>query len=212
MQIAPDILARHLHDAAAEQLAVEYREKGYAVEAEVPLDGFRADLVARKGDEVIVFEIKAGRWSEEAIQQVSRLRDYVAHEIGGRFRLVLVGLPEPVEIEIEDVRRILEEHAGSVVDDQLAGVASHFHSLDVKDVEYEALRLEEGSLDVKGSAALSLVLQYGSDGDVKRGDGDEIATSYPLRFHLAIDFNGGNLKLDKVHQFQIMREGVNVED
>lgn len=206
MQIAPDILARHLHDAAAEQLTAEYQSKGYVVEAEAALNGLRADLVARRGDEVIVFEIKAGRWSEGTVQQVSHLRDYVANEIGGHFRLVLVGLPEPVEIEIEKVRQILEDYAGTVVDDQLAGEASHFHTLDVEDVEYETLRWRDDSLEVKGSAVLSLVLQYGSDGDVARDDGLEVGASYPLRFHISLVFVEGHLEPGEVYQFEILRD------
>ena len=203
MHIDPQILARHLHEAAVEQLSVEYGLLGYVVESDVQLGGFRADLVARRGEDVVVFEIKAGPWSSGAAEKASGMSDYVARELGGRFRLVLVGVPEPVEVEIGEVERVLQGLAEEKVEDQLAGEASHFHSLDVEDVEYETVHIHEGRVEVKGSASLSLVLQYGSDGDVGRGDGLERNATFPLRFHLVLD---QDMDLEETVAFKIERE------
>lgn len=211
MLITPSILTRHLHEAAAEQLAEEYRSLGYEVEAEVSLNGFQADLVARRGNEVIVFEIKTAPLSRGAAERVSHLKDYVAQTLGGAFRLVLVGVPEPVEVEVEAVEQILEEEAGARVYDQLAGTASHFHSLAVEDVEYESVRIDHGQAELRGSASLWLTAQYGSDGDVVRGDGDEIEMWFSLRFHILLDLNGDVPQLAEVRSLEIVQDE-SVED
>ena len=204
MQIESRLLARHLHQAVAEQLSEDYRRRGYSVESDVRLGAFWADLVARKGEEVVVFEIKTTEpWSIGRAEQAGRLRDYVAGELDGQFRFVLVGVPEPVDVEIEEVETVLQALAEDEVNDQLLGEASHFHSLDVEDVEYEAVRIHEGQIEVRGTASLSLVLQYGSDGDVERGDGLEHSAVFPLRFHLVLD---QELRLSEAVAFKIERE------
>ena len=87
--------------------------------------------------------------------------------------------------------------------DQLAGEASHFHSLYVEDIEYEAVRIQDDEVEVRGRAVLSLVLQYGSDGDVRRGNGLERGASYPIRFHLMFD---PEMDSAEVRSFEIERE------
>jgi hypothetical protein len=203
MQIEPAILSRHLHDAAVEQLAAEYRDRGYVAETEVMLGEFRADLVTRKGSEMIVFEVKAGQSSARTSAEVSRMMEYVGRELGGRFRLVLVGVPQPVEVEIERVETILLDLAQNPVGDQLAGEASHFHSLDVEDVEYDLVRIRDEQVEVRGRALLSLVLQYGSDGDIRRDDGMERDASYSIRFDLVLDLD---MNLSEATEFKIERE------
>ncbi|MAQ95404.1 MAG: hypothetical protein CMM84_18000 [Rhodothermaceae bacterium] len=202
MQIQSAILARHLHDAAIEQLASDYESRGYSVEVEANFDGVRVDLIARRAEEVIVFEVKASKGLDHAVDS-ARKASHVADQLGAQFRLVLVGVPEPVEIEIEPVRDALQELAENKVADQLAGEASHFHSLYVEDIEYEAVRIQDDEVEVRGRAVLSLVLQYGSDGDVRRGNGLERGASYPIRFHLMFD---PEMDSAEVRSFEIERE------
>lgn len=202
MQIHPSILARHLHDAAIEQLASDYESKGYTVETEALLDDVRADLVARRGSDTIIFEVKPSQNLDKTGASVRRVSQ-AADRLGAQFRLVLVGVPEPVDIEIERVRDALQELAEDRVGDELAGEASHFHSLYVEDVEYEAVRIQDDEVEVRGRAVLSLVLQYGSDGDVRRGDGLERNDSYPLRFHLVLNAETTPME---VRVFEIGRE------
>ncbi|MBO0952182.1 hypothetical protein [Fibrella forsythiae] len=43
-----------MHDIAVEQLMADYQAKGYQVAKEEKIGNYRADLVARKTDEVVV--------------------------------------------------------------------------------------------------------------------------------------------------------------
>ena len=80
----------------ARQTAQEYRDKGYDVSTEVPLDflpGFRADLVARKGDQAKVIEVKT-RSSLAADHRISQLAEILDSKPGWTFELIMVGEPE----------------------------------------------------------------------------------------------------------------------
>lgn len=81
--------------------ADEYRNQGYEVTPEARLDFmpgfFRADLLARKGDEVRVIEVKA-RASLKISPQIVRLAEAVKSKPGWHFDLILVGDGEKVEL------------------------------------------------------------------------------------------------------------------
>lgn len=79
--------------------AEEYRSKGYEVQFEAPLDflpSFRADLVARKGDDVRVIEVRS-RSSLAADPRIAELTRLVDSKPGWSFELVLVSEPEKLE-------------------------------------------------------------------------------------------------------------------
>ena len=80
-------------------VADEYRNRGYEVAQDVPLESvpdLRADLVVRKGDEVRVVAVKT-RSSLASSSQASRLQKAVGAKPGWHFDLVLVGEPERVD-------------------------------------------------------------------------------------------------------------------
>ena len=79
--------------------AEEYRSKGYEVLFDAPLDflpGFRADLLARKGDETRVIEVKS-RPSLAADPKIGELARLIDLKPGWSFELVLVGEPEKLD-------------------------------------------------------------------------------------------------------------------
>ena len=79
--------------------AEEYRNKGYEVLFEAPLDllpGFRADLLARKGDEVRVIVVKS-RSSLAADSRIGELARLIDSKPGWSFELVLVSEPEKLD-------------------------------------------------------------------------------------------------------------------
>ena len=89
------ILETRLADVTAEK----YRSKGYVVSRDEVLDvlpGFRADLVARKGDQVKVIEVKC-RSTLTASPQVSEVAHLLNSKPGWTFELILVGQPEELE-------------------------------------------------------------------------------------------------------------------
>ena len=83
----------------ARKTAEEYRSRGYEVEEGAKLDflpGFHADLVARKGEEVKVIEVKS-RSSLGANSQIAELARIIDAKPGWSFELLLVGEPEKLD-------------------------------------------------------------------------------------------------------------------
>lgn len=79
--------------------AEEYRKKGYEVLIETELDflpGFRADLVAKRGAEVRVIEVKT-RSSLTALPMLRNLIQMIDSKPGWEFELVLVGEPDKLD-------------------------------------------------------------------------------------------------------------------
>lgn len=186
MKIRDDILMRVFEEAAIEQTAEDYLQQGYSVEREAKIGRLRADLVARKDDKVIVFEFKSGRWDAKKTRAATRIRNYVAHELAGEFRLVLVNLPQEREIFIEGIERILY---GILCEDtsQVDILATHVTLGEVSDVDISGVNIDEERIGVIGSGSVSYELQYGSDSDMRRGDGVRSSESFPFTFHLYLN-------------------------
>ena len=88
--------ATHTESIFVQKTAEEYRNRGYEVLQEVPLDflpDFRADLIARNADEVKVIEVKARR-SLAANPEITELARIIESKPGWNFELLLVDEPE----------------------------------------------------------------------------------------------------------------------
>lgn len=201
MKIREDILLKYLTEAAIEQISSEYQENGYEVKKEDRLDNMVADLTAKKGDELIVFEFKATKWDAVKIDSIRRLRNHVVHRFGAIFRLVLVNTPGRILVEIEDLEQILFNLVINkpVLYDNLA---THTEIDDVSDIELEQVKVRRNDVELLGSAVVSLILQYGSDSDIDKDNGLRLSESFLLSFHILIDQNfevKEVLNLDLVH-------------
>ena len=162
----------------------DYRSRGYDVSTDVSFGSARADVVARSSEETLVFGVGAGEPSDS--ERLGALSDVVSRTTGARFRLVLVGLPKPIQVEVERVEEILTGLVGDGIYDLLSGEATHFTDPFVEDVEYARVQVRDDQIEVGGSALLNVTLQYGSDGDVARDDGYRTEATYPLRFHMVL--------------------------
>jgi len=92
MKIKKKYLGKCLHEIAIEQIAEDYRQKGYTVSREEILGTFQADLVVRKDTEQLVIEVKAGKMTPDKKQRIAGIADYVRN-LGGYKFLVVVATP-----------------------------------------------------------------------------------------------------------------------
>lgn len=81
MQISEDVASKYWVEAAIEEVAAKYSAQGYEVTKKSQLGDFRADLVARTGDKLIVVEFKLGDWSERRSEEVRHIRNEVIHRL-----------------------------------------------------------------------------------------------------------------------------------
>ncbi len=198
MEIRKDILLKYLEQAAIEQIATEYKEKGFEVTK--PTLDFGADLIAKKGNETIVFQIKAGKWDSRKRQDVKATRNRAVHELGAKFNVVFVNLPEEPEIEVEELEILFLELLPEHLLDEFSRLATHFWAEDVSDISFESIIVKKESIDIKGTGIITLDLQYGSDSDYKEGDGLRFTQSHPFHFYLALDHK---LKVKEVYEVEL---------
>jgi Holliday junction resolvase len=200
VEIRPEILDPYLAKAAVDQLAADYSQRGFKVERDVRLGDTRADLIAKKGDELIVFEVKSGKWTPEEREAVKRLRNQAVHD-RGRFVLVLAQQPSGKLVEIEGLEDLLTEIVADRCQSELSELSTHTRIVGVTDVDLASVTIGTETIEVRGSASVELELQYGSDSDLEREQGFTSYEVVPLEFHLTLDLNRElrevlNLRLD----------------
>lgn len=185
MEIRPEILDKHLADAAIEQLADDYTRKGFEVARDVLMGDARADLVARKGESLVVFEVKAGSWTDERRAEAQHLRDEAVNK-GGRFVLVMLPQPREKSVEVEGIKEILL----SVVQDrcraELSQLAGPAEVVEVSDVDLRSIAAGPEGIEVEGSAYVDLELHLRSGSSNGKPAEPTSVESVPLDFHLVL--------------------------
>jgi len=81
------------------------------VEEKLPKCNCSADLVARKGDVVIILKVKTGIVNIVVKQQIREISDTVKHYYpNAKFRLVYVNYPDESSIHIENADEIITDY------------------------------------------------------------------------------------------------------
>jgi hypothetical protein len=188
MKISENILMKHLAEATIEQVANDYRKNGYEVVREARLDNIRADLVARKDGELIVFVFKSKKiWGKDRIEEIKKLRNYVVREHGTGFKLVLVNNPlEGISVKVDDLEQILRDLVIKNPD-LYDEIATHKEVKNVSDVNLNEVTIRKDEVELLGSAVVNMILQYGSDEDIAKGRDLSINESFMLDFHILFD-------------------------
>lgn len=195
MEIRQEILEKHLAEAAIEQLADDYARQGFEVERGVQIGGATADLVARKGGEVLVFEVKTGQWTPEKRETTRRLRDHAVQEQGARFILVLAPRPRDKSLEIEGIEEILQDLIAEHYQSEFSELSTHTRVAGVTDVDLSSIVAGAEWIEVTGSGSVELELQFGSDSDLDHDQGLTSQENVPFTFHILLD---GDLKPKQV--------------
>jgi hypothetical protein len=195
MQIAPEIVARHWEAAAAEQLARSLRREGYEVS-----EGGRAaasrtpSVVARRGNEVTVYGVKAVPWDEDQAEELVRLRDQAVGELGGGFRLVLVTPPQhELAAEVQGLDRLLLERLAAPLPAEVEASSQHTTLDRVSDLEIASIAVRPPEIAVQGTGVVHATLRWDRDGrlEVERD-------SFPLAFAVTLDTHGRLVRAERL--------------
>ncbi len=189
----------------ADQTAEEYRRKGYEVSRDPHLDflpDFRPDLVARKGDEAIVIEVKA-RSSLAANPRIRELAEIIRSKPGWSFELLLVSEPEKLDSP-EDAwpfgrERILEqiEKAERALESNLTD-AAFLLAWSACEAAIREKNASQG-ISAKGIPTASYVLnQAVSQGLVSRDEYNKLTGMMRYRNAIVHGFSLNNLSDDLV--------------
>lgn len=194
MEIESDIAQKYWRLAAQEQIVREFSAQGYVVQVEAPLGDYMVDLVANKDGDLVVVEILTKTRRRHRGKDLASLRDHVVRQLRGRFEIRYVNPPHETHISIENIERLLEEkfreNPGNI--DELA---THVSIEEVGSVEIDAVNIASSGTTVSGCGTVYINMQYGSDGDYRRGDGARLSDSYPFSFEVVLD---GDMEIKEV--------------
>jgi hypothetical protein len=187
MKIRDEIARKYWEQAAVEETRVQYLEQGYVVETHALLGQHTADLVARRGKEIVVAEFKSGPWSPEKEHAAAALRSYSVHTLGAQF--VMVWAPPPVErtIEVDGLEKKLCNYLMENFPSELDEISTHTQIEEVSDVSVSSIVLGPSTTEIRGTALVGVQLVYGSESDRENDSGAEMDDSFPFQFSLTLN-------------------------
>lgn len=186
MEIKREYLQKYIHNIAIDQLMADYQSKGYQVSVREKIGNYHPDLVARKGDEVVVVEIKAGKLTPDKRRQLSDIGDFVRTHQNYKFLVVLATPPKPKAIDIPNLEHLLFEHLIDNFPDDLDSLSSHTRITDVPDTTVDEVTVaEDGSIIAKGNGTVEVELEYGSANDDRAVTEDV----FPFNFEVTLQYN-----------------------
>lgn len=199
MEINRKYLQKYLHDIAIEQLKDEYSSNGYSVSIEEAIGKYQTDLVARKGDENIVIEVKANKLTAKRKKELMHLANYLQKLGNYKFLVVIASPPKEKNIVIDDIEPLLFNEMQEDFPAELIDLSSHTSLDEISDVVIDEISINHSEIYVKGNGTISVELQFGSSGDQKRGDGFVTSDSFPFEFELNLEYNSvGELIISEV--------------
>ena len=189
-----DYLRRSFEKATIEQLADEYREKGYSVKTDAKVGPYRVDLVASKDEENIIIEVKTGRENPEAIRRIKEMAGYFKSVPYTKFFVVVSRLPEPKSIIFEEIEAVLYEFFILDIPSDLDALSTHTRVDDVHSVSIKEVIIQGGDLIITCSGMIGVSLQFGSDSE-QESDDIPMKMPFPFKFKGAFRYNGNGYEV-----------------
>ena len=156
------------------------------------IGNYYPDLVARKGDEVVVVEVKAGKFSPDKRRKVAAIGDYVRTQKNYKFLVVLATPSKPKKIDIPNMDQLLSGYLLGNFSEHLRNkIFAYTEFKSVTDVVLNKVTLtEEGSIAVEGSALVEIELRYSNNLD---GSIDDNSIAYvevfPCTFSITLTYS-----------------------
>ncbi len=169
MKVLSEPLVQYLEESKLEELQREWEEKGYQVSREGTVGGLRADLVAKRNGETVVFEVKTASSLAQSRDAISQLARVAAEQPNTTFHLVVANPPRQKTIEIENLPDILLDALKDKLPSELDGLAPNpfpesLPSIDsVNDTEISDIRIRSQRIQVLGDGIVRVSWRYPTD-------------------------------------------------
>jgi len=180
-------LTQAIHNAKISELKDFYRKKNYQVIKEHKVENMVFDLLVKKGDRQIIFEVKTTPLTTTAKENILR-QQKLAKEKGLDFRLVTVSIPKSPSIDIEWLYEELLYNELTTIPGELDHLATHV-SVDDIEFEYQSIHISNSQAEVEVSGVLYLELRYGSNSDVENDMGEVLWDSLDFSASLLLDMS-----------------------
>ncbi|MBF0456571.1 MAG: hypothetical protein HQK99_01585 [Nitrospirae bacterium] len=197
MKIDNKYTLMYLHDIVIAQLSDEYKAKGYKVYKEHKIGRYRADFVAQKNGETLVFEVLTGPLTQKRKDALKALTTYIKSKANHKFKFVYAAPPQDKIIDIENIEEIIRyEMYDNPIPAELDELSTHTRIDEVSDIDIYEIKIDkDGTISLDGTGIVSVILQYGSDSDVDSDMGDISYYSFPFTFSAKLEYDSGTLGL-----------------
>jgi hypothetical protein len=123
--------------------------------------------------------------------------------------LMLISAVESAHILVEeDIAAQIWPHLDGLFTedlfDELDQLSSHTRPQGACDIEITKVSFDETAIHFEGSGGVECDLQWGSDGDVRRGDGAEGSATFPFTF-------AGRAEIANVSEIEIDRDSISID-
>ncbi|CAO3440204.1 hypothetical protein [Azospirillum endophyticum] len=182
MKVSREHIDEVWQEATIRQVLDNLVEEGYSVGKNEEYDGIRADIVARRGEETRIFEIKmSGRPDPAAVHDISKLRKAAARN-GAQLHLIIVRPPVSADVEFDGLEDILEEAVGREQPDGMEDLPSESRIETITDAVVRKVHVQSGEINVEGEAVAHVEII--DEGETFMMD------SLPLEFSITTGANG----------------------
>lgn len=180
MQIRDNYLAKYYEKATIDQLADEYKQKGYNVQRDVKVDKFRVDLMAEKDGHFVYIEVVRKIMDREARRRVESMEVYFRNLPNSRLIIVPLRYSDDKQIEFNGLNEILFEYFMDDFPDELDELSTHTKLQVVDSVVIDSIKVYGCDIILKCSGQVGVELQYGSD--LEQEESQLSSMSYPFIF------------------------------
>lgn len=197
-----DYLQKNFEKSAIEQIADDYRDKGYDVKTDVRVGPYRVDIAAYKGEEVVYVEVKTQQENPDAKRRIKEMVEYFKTVPYAKFLVMVSRFPEPKKIEFDEIDAVLCEYFTLEFPSDLDALSTHTRIDKVYGVIIDEIRIIEGDFKIVCKGMVGVTLQYGSDSDQEPGD-EPMYMAFPFKFKGTISYDGKNYSVEDCDELEI---------
>ena len=203
MKPLKDYLIKNFEKSTLEQIADDYREKGYTIKRGERVGPYKEDLSATKGDEAIYIELKTHSENPEATRRIKAMVDYFKkYEPNAKFIVAISRIPEFKEIKFDEIETVLSDFFTMNVPSDLDILSSHTRIDEVHEVNINAISIQQGNFYITCNGMVDVSLQYGSDSEQEIGD-KPMRISFPFKFKGTIRYDGKDYSVKDYNELKI---------
>ena len=129
-------------------------------------------------------------------------------EVMQRFLLLISAIETANALVSQDIAADIQTHLDGVFTsdffNELDVLSTHTRPQGASDVRVQEATFDEKWIEFKGIGTVECDLQWGSDGDVERGDGVENSLSFPFAF-------SGRVPIDDLTQIEVDRQNIAID-
>ena len=199
MKIDRQYLKKYYHRAAVDQLCEQYKRRGYKVTVEERVGDYRVDMVARKDNTIIFFEVKTGDVRAETKTRIKQQASFLKEKYpGSKFFLIAVRYPEEDTIVIDNIEEIVYDYlVGSGIPSDLDELSTHTTIEDVESISVNSIEISNDNILIECEGRIGVQLDY----DNRESD-TSFCMSFPFTMKGELKYNDGKFQMVDMEEFE----------